>query len=343
MIALVAGCGDHGGLSVDAAIDTAAVIDAGLDASADAAPFASTPECERWWDATWTRSQTCNPISYPAERIADLRARFLLRCAQAETLPQSGFGAAWIDGCIAALELVPCVARVDAVPAPGPWPWFPPACLPPTGGLAAGAACELGVQCAGGWCEIEDSAECGTCAVVSAEGEPWAGHRCEVGTWLDAADGLCRRFPTEAGASCVGFRCGLGFFCSVDNTCQPLAVPGAACAGRDEDCLDPARCIAQVCVARDRALDESCDSTTALCAPGLICDEGGCAAITMLANGDVCHWTGGEVCSEGSCTCVSDGECGYGADYECRPDLASGCSRGGTCAIEDELGCAMRW
>ncbi len=154
------------------------------------------------------------------------------------------------------------------------------------GGREDGQTCASPLQCAGGFCKLDDAGTCGTCETVPGVNEACSG-RCEFGlqcgpeqrcipvvlvgageacdfdsarfcdTGLHCAEEICVA-NVAAGESCDGAQCQQGTFCDSANTiCQPnppLAAAGAACGFNTGvstfvDCEAGAYCQQDVCVA----------------------------------------------------------------------------------------------
>lgn len=175
------------------------------------------------------------------------------------------------------------------------------------GNVAAGGACVVSAECAGGGRCLEPD----TCTVS-----------CCVGT-CEAVAG-----PAAVGAACDSLAstpCVDGAFCSNDGICTARRPVGAACSGSRDECLDPA-----VCLYHPDGSPETC--TVISTAPGAACDPGanfGCGREDETCNATTLRCTKralpGAAC-DGYDDCVGYATCDTAAGTcKVRPKLGEAC------------------
>jgi hypothetical protein len=224
-------------------------------------------------------------------------------------LPGSGLTVGAFQACSNAWTKVTCAGYASA---------DPPECSP-KGTVAVGMPCNIGEQCATGFCQTPSSGACGVCAPISGAGD------------------VC--FTDD---DCAG-----GMWCTVAGTCQKPRVVGESCSD-DLPCRNDLGCYMGKCADTVKTLGGACDATNGLYCAGdqnLACyTNNRCIAITWKAIGDSCgvSASGWNRCQkEGIC---SAGVCVAGPADDAACDEASGeycewpatCSKAGTCVLQSD-------
>lgn len=296
-----------------------------IDAGAD---FAASAQTEL--------TLLCDAL-YACARMQPLRdAWFSGRAACEATLapissatgnPHSGWTAAALDGCIAALRGLSACELVDVeFGQPGP-----AACTAPAGTTAPGVACAAPYECGlQGHCTTGLlSPSCGICATTSGDGGVCAVAE-DCGKGLTCANARCIPGGVLTSACSAAQPCNRGLLCKLGVCIAPIEQPGASCNPRATECAGPLVCnsITSTCelprlVGAPDGGALSSDGGTLGAPCGLLgggvvdCPNGFACKITNLttntgacdvaaAVGEVCTWSGG---LNGRGQCLFPGAC----------------------------------
>jgi hypothetical protein len=312
-------------------------------------------------DAYFSAAAMCASPQPPASEISREQARFATACANALALPGSSVTESFLNSCASALNAAGCNnanARVAL-----------PACQPPAGTLAAGAACNEGAQCESGGCNtftLNGTGTCGTCDAFLADGAACGfgatgtTGNCKPGSGCSMAGTCAPLTYGAAGATCDGTAalCNAGLYCgTVTNTtgfqmeCIELPGEGSPCMGA---CQAPFACLASktgsalyTCQTKTLGASGAACQVDADCASGLGCGATTrtCGTVTWVSPGQPCNadlarcLEGGQCTQIGTCpTIIPDGQPCNTADQNSMCDAFAQCTNG-TCVADDSSVC----
>ncbi len=306
----------------------------GSSSSKSSNPASARAFCESLAQVAYDKAVFCEHADIPPIYLEVIFG--CLDFQDAQDAKRIAYDGSQAKACLDAMGGASCVQFAQYFGSGGPYDVFgrlPAACQSAVApAVAAGGDCfsALGIECIGGYCDIQDVAQCfaggATCAPYLAAGASCSTGRCAPGYHCSTtcvADTPITVLQAGGDCSVADTLCDDGLYCA-SNVCTARKTAGISCSG-DGECLEGLACLSSVCTALKQA---AAACTGGDCASGLYCNTTGiCAAYPTVGQ---------------SCTTPASGDTPYCVDSWCdTTSMAPTCKAyvdpGATCAPNDML------